>query len=241
MKWTVLILAAGRGSRMRHLTSSVAKPSLSIGDETLISRLIRQVSFNPHVTGIFVNSSYKSESIINAVCESGYSQGIQILWENEPLGTSRSLLTVASLAKGPVLAVHGDLFLSDNWPNLINSEIGTDFDYSYVVIHRRKRALARSEVILEGNLVSSITSANLKESKSLEDEVWSNSGIYLIQGKHLHGLNFGSLGQSEVVEGVLQPLIAESRLKALPFRGSRFSIEKPEDLLKLRASIKTPY
>lgn len=240
MKWTAVIFAAGKGTRMKHLTTHVAKPSLSVGSETLISRLIRQVSSTSRVSEIFVNCSYKSESIINAVCESAHSQSVKVLWEYEPQGTSRSLLTIAPLISGAILAVHGDLFLGDGWLDNIYSNIGTAADYSYVAIHRRQRRLARSEVILDGNLVCSISSANLRESKSLEEEVWSNSGIYLIQSEHLDGIDFGGVGQSEVVEGVLQPLIESRRLKALPFAGYRFSIESPEDLFNLRTSIVIP-
>jgi len=240
MKWNALIFAAGFGSRMQHLTSEIAKPALRVGDETLLSRLIRQISSASNISDIYVNCSYKPETVVHAISESPHGRNVKIVWESEPIGTSRSLLVVTELAGTDVLAIHGDLFLDDNWLENIVQEMNADSDYSQVVIHRRKRVLARSEVNLEQNLVVSITKPPFLRSEFPEEEVWSNSGIYLIRSKHLQGVDFRNIDKSEIVDGILQHLISRQLLKAVQFSGYRHSVENPHDLSKLRASIENP-
>lgn len=240
MRWNAIIFAAGRGRRMRNLTVDKAKPSLSIGKETLISRLVRQVTYSTNISQIYINCSYKAESIINSVAEKELPKTIQILWESEPMGTSRSLLTIASREKEGVVAIHGDLFLSDNWLDPILAGITADPKYSYVVVHSRNKNVARSEVVLDNNLVVSISKPHIKNCESIEQKVWSNSGIYLIKFDHLQGIDSQSLGDKEVVEGILKLLINRRLLKAIPFNGIRYSVETPEDLLALQYFIQNP-
>lgn len=240
MTWAILILAAGRGSRMKHLTANQAKPSLAVGRETLISRLIRQVSNSSIISEIYVNCSYRAETIIAAIPDLEGSRKVQILWESEPLGTSRSLLAVGSRIKCGVLAIHGDLFLHDAWLEELLQDVDMDSRYSYIVTHRRKKKVARSEVIIKNTLVTSICHPDLSGSKGLSEEIWSNSGIYFVQNEHLREIDFESLGKEEVVEGILQTLVTKGRLKAITFKGLRYSLESPEDFLDLETLLNNP-
>jgi len=237
MKWDVLLFAAGHGRRMQPLTLLRAKPSIAVGAETLISRLFRQVSDTKAVSNVYVNCSYKPESIMEALSNKDFLERVKVLWEKEPLGTAQSLAVIGSLSDKDILAVHGDLYLGDGWVESVFEAINGDYEYSYVLTHRRQKKNARSEVIVDRSNVVSIHKLD-EEKNTLEGEVSSNSGIYLIRREHLRKIKSNCPDPKEVVEGVLKPLMEARLLKAFPFDGIRYSLESPNDIQALNCLIK---
>lgn len=63
---TAMILAAGRGTRMKHLTDHTPKPLISVCGKTLLGHLIKKIR-NAHIENIVVNTCYKSEMIKQAL------------------------------------------------------------------------------------------------------------------------------------------------------------------------------
>jgi len=72
-----ILLAAGQGSRMRPLTDSIPKCLLPIGDETLLSRLIKQLQVN-EINDITVVTGYKHELVVNEIV-SKFGTNIKII------------------------------------------------------------------------------------------------------------------------------------------------------------------
>ena len=112
-----MILAAGRGKRMRGLTKDTPKPLLEINGKKLIEIQIEklmQANFNE----IIINVSYLHEQIINFV-EEKYHKKLKILFsiEKEPLETAGGIINA--------------LNYFDDEPFLVtNSDISTSFNYS---------------------------------------------------------------------------------------------------------------
>ena len=105
-----MILAAGRGERMRPLSDETPKPLLPVGGKPLI---VRQVEALAHAgfRDIAVNVSHLADAIVGALGDGG-AHGVRIRYsrETEPLETAGGIATAIDLlAPGPVLIVSGDI------------------------------------------------------------------------------------------------------------------------------------
>lgn len=113
----VLILAAGRGERMRPLTDTTPKPLLSAGGTTLIERQITRLVAAGH-DRLVVNLAHLGEQISNRLGD-GSRYGARISYSPEPPG---ALDTGGGIVRA-LGRIHGDAFA------VINADIWTDFPY----------------------------------------------------------------------------------------------------------------
>ncbi|MEM6405309.1 MAG: N-acetylmuramate alpha-1-phosphate uridylyltransferase MurU [Pseudomonadota bacterium] len=79
---TAMILAAGRGTRMRSLTAHTPKPLLMVGDRSLIEwQITRLVAAK--IRRIVINHAWLGEQIVRALGD-GTRWGVQITYSAEP-------------------------------------------------------------------------------------------------------------------------------------------------------------
>jgi MurNAc alpha-1-phosphate uridylyltransferase len=107
-----MILAAGRGERMRPLTDHTPKPLLEVAGEALISRHIRRLAA-AGVRELVINVSYLGEQI-EAFCGDGARWGVAIAWSREatPLETAGGILRALPLLDSTAfLVVNGDVWM----------------------------------------------------------------------------------------------------------------------------------
>ena len=109
-----IILAGGKGTRLRPYTVVLPKPLMPIGEFPILEVIIRQLVFHgfTHIT-LSVNHQYE---IIKAFFGDGSKWNVNIDYslENEPLGTM-----------GPLKLINE---LPDNFL-VMNGDILTDLDY----------------------------------------------------------------------------------------------------------------
>ena len=103
-----IILAGGKGTRLRPLTYKIPKALLPVHGKTLTEHLFDL--FKRHgITEIFISIGYLSEKIKNHF-KDGREFGVDIkyLEENEPLGTAGPLKLAKSELKESFLVSNGD-------------------------------------------------------------------------------------------------------------------------------------
>ncbi len=125
-----MIMAGGRGERLRPLTDSVPKPMLPLGNKPIIENNIdRLINFG--IEKIYISVKYLGEQIIEYLGD-GSSKGITIeyIWEDEPLGTAGALSLVKDFKTDHILLMNSDLFTDANFEDLYlnvlenNAQIG---------------------------------------------------------------------------------------------------------------------
>ena len=123
-----IILAGGKGSRLKPYTALIPKPMVPIGGKTsIIEIIIKQLSkygFN-HITLAVNHLSHLIESYLG----SGKKYGIKIdyLLENKILGTVGPLTNINDLPEN-FLVMNGDVLTNINYKSLLN-------------LHKRKKNL----------------------------------------------------------------------------------------------------
>ncbi len=114
------ILAAGLGTRLRPLTETVPKPSVSVGGVPLLYfhlfNLVNQGFKNLHI-----NTHYLSTVIDNLVNTSPWKHHTKIYHEKNILGTGGAFTHVLPVLKnGPMVAINGDVLINFDYANLLN-------------------------------------------------------------------------------------------------------------------------
>ena len=114
-----MILAAGRGERMRPLTDETPKPLLRVGGRPLLAWQIEALARAGFVD-LAINVSHRADAIVDALGD-GASMGVRIRYsrEAEPLETAGGVATaIELLAPGPALIVSGDIFTRFDYATL---------------------------------------------------------------------------------------------------------------------------
>ncbi len=112
----VMLLAAGRGKRMRPLTDTCPKPLLPVAGKPLIVHHLLKCKA-AGLTNIVINHAWLGE-MLEAELKDGSAFGVQIQWSAEQ--------TALETAGG---IVHALPLLDDRPFLVINSDIWTDADY----------------------------------------------------------------------------------------------------------------
>lgn len=113
-----LILAAGRGKRMGHLTAERPKPLITIAGKAMIVHHIERLRA-VGITEIVINLAYRGDQI-RALLDNGQAYGVTIAYSAEP---DLALDTGGGIYR----ALH---LLGDEAFAVVNSDVWTDFDFS---------------------------------------------------------------------------------------------------------------
>lgn len=124
---TTMILAAGRGKRLRPLTDSVPKPLVKVNDQCLIEYHLHALQ-KAGVTQVVINHAWLGQQIEETLGD-GRRYGVQIDYSPEPEGgleTAGGILqAMPKLTDGqaPFLVVNGDVLTDFDFTPLANYEL----------------------------------------------------------------------------------------------------------------------
>jgi dTDP-glucose pyrophosphorylase len=106
--WAV-IMAGGRGERLRPLTDNLPKPMIKVAGRPILERLVLHlVGFG--IRRVFISVNYLSHVIEEYFGDgSDYGCSIEYLREAQPLGTGGALSLLPALSENPLLVLNGDL------------------------------------------------------------------------------------------------------------------------------------
>src|SRR5262245_7819478 len=106
-----MILAAGRGERLRPLTERLPKPMVEAGGRPLLDWHLRRLAA-AGVREAVINVSHLAELIVGHVGD-GARYGLRVAWsrEAEPLETAGGIANArAQLGEAPFLLVNSDIY-----------------------------------------------------------------------------------------------------------------------------------
>jgi NDP-sugar pyrophosphorylase family protein len=113
-----VILAGGKGTRLRPLTAVFPKPLVPLGNKPVIEILLRRLA-SSGLMDVTICTGYLGE-LIQAVCGDGGKYGLRIEYVNEesPLGTAGPLSLISNLTD-PVIVMNGDLLTTLDFRRMI--------------------------------------------------------------------------------------------------------------------------
>jgi|WetSurMetagenome_2_1015567.scaffolds.fasta_scaffold05096_5 dTDP-glucose pyrophosphorylase len=169
----VVIMAGGRGERLKPLTNVIPKPLIPIGDKPIIDEIIGSFQRNG-CNNFFISVNYMSDMIKDHFARKGGAEIIEFIEETEPLGTAGSLFYL----KGKI---NTTFFVS-------NCDILVDQDYSEILNYHREN---HNEITIVASLKSLKVPYGLVETEEngriirLKEKPYVsymvNTGLYLLE------------------------------------------------------------
>jgi len=119
-----VVLAGGKGARLRPLTYTIPKPLLPVGEKPILEEIVERLkSFG--VTDLTIAVGYRAE-LIETYFRDGAQLGVRIgyIREAQPLGTAGPLsLLDAGTGDEPLLVMNGDILTDLDVREFISSHL----------------------------------------------------------------------------------------------------------------------
>jgi dTDP-glucose pyrophosphorylase len=169
--WAV-IMAGGRGVRLRPMTDDLPKPMLPVAGRPIIERLVHHlVGFG--LKRIFVSVNYMGDVIEDHLGDgSRFGARIEYLREDDALGTAGALGLLPQSPTEPILLLNGDLVTSADLGGLLDAHVARGHRAT-IGTRRYLHTVPFGCIERDGDRVTA-----LHEKPTLEREV--NSGIYAL-------------------------------------------------------------
>lgn len=221
-----IILAGGKGERLRPLTDKVPKPMIDILGRPLVEYQVLWLK-SQGIKYIVFSCGYKSE-VIREYFKDGSKFGLQIEYavEDEPLGRGGAFKNALK-----ILPKDQDVIYGSNGDEVIVEQLTPFFNF-----HKKNNALA---TILLQRLVSSSGIVDIEENGRVtafrekpELPHWINAGVYILERECI--AMFPDVGDHETE--VFPNLTKEGRLfgyKPTGFRGTVNTIKEMNELIKV--------
>ncbi|MEH8260186.1 nucleotidyltransferase family protein [Aeromonas veronii] len=129
-----MILAAGRGERMRPLTDLLPKPLLAVGGKPLIVHHIEKLKA-VGVTELVINHAWLGHKLVESLGD-GSALGVTIHWsaEESALETAGGIVqALPLLGAAPFLVINGDTWLDLDYHTLVSQPLGDDLAHLWLV------------------------------------------------------------------------------------------------------------
>ena len=223
-----MIMAGGRGERLKPLTNLKPKPLLVVGDKPIIEHNIDRLN-TFGVDDIWISVKYLGEQIVQHL-QDGKEKGVRInyVWENETLGTAGALTLVDDFAHDHILMMNSDLLTNIDFEDFYLFFREQDADFAVACIPYQLN-VPYAVMETEGNLVKS-----LKEKPTYTH--YANAGIYLMKKKVIQSIPKNTLFNATDLMDLL--ISKDSKVVAYPLVNYWLDIGKHEDFQKAQMDIK---
>ena len=168
-----IIMAGGRGERLRPLTDNTPKPLLKIGDKPILEHNLDRLRLFG-IDDIWITLRYLGEQI-EAYLGNGNEKNVKIqyIYEQEALGTVGSVSQIRNFVHDYVLVTNSDLLTNIDYENFFLDFLKNDADFSVVTIPYHVNIPYAVLETSNGHVLS------LKEKPTYT--YYSNGGIYLMK------------------------------------------------------------
>lgn len=224
-----VIMAGGKGTRLRPLTEKTPKPLLIVGDKPIIEYNIDRLA-KIGVENIHISINYLGEQLEEYFGDGANKKlNIKYLKEDKPLGTIGSILLVDEFEHEDIFVMNSDLLTNIDFADFYKSykESGADMAVAATSYH-----VDVPYAVLETDEKNKVKS--LKEKPRYT--YFSNAGIYLIKKSLLEMIPKDVFYDiTDLMENVLA---MDNVLITYPINGYWLDIGKHEDFKKAQEDVK---
>lgn len=214
-----VILAGGRGMRLRPYTTILPKPLMPVGDRPILELIMCQLA-RDGFDEFDICVGHLGE-LIRAYIEEGADlpEGLTIRyhWEKEPLGTAGALRNVPP-ADGPMLVMNGDILTTLDYGDLVrfHNEKGAALS---IATHGKKVELSLGVIEGTDGLVSGyVEKPTFSYDVSMGIYVYGPSAVGLIPDSYF---DFPDVVHAAIASGL--------NVCAYRFRGEWFDVGTPDE------------
>jgi dTDP-glucose pyrophosphorylase len=218
---TVVIMAGGKGLRLRPLTDDTPKPLLHVGGKPILQHIIKNLH-DEGFSDIVLAINYLGEQI-ESYFQDGSAFGVKIRYvkEDHALGTAGALSLLQDPISAPIVVMNGDLVLA--------ASVGGMVDY-----HLEKQAtITVGAKVVETTIPFGVLSTRglvidgIEEKPTHRDLV--NAGVYVLNSEA-----FTALSADHVIDmpELIMENVEEGKVVAYPMHETWADLGHPVDFTR---------
>ena len=222
-----VIMAGGRGQRLKPLTDATPKPLLKVGSKPVMEHNLNRLAMYG-IEDFWVSLKYLGEQIEDYF-GTGIHKNIKIeyVWENKPLGTIGAVAQIANFKHDYVLVTNSDLLTNIDYEQFFVEFIEQGADLSVLTIPYQ---VAIPYAVLE---------TEKGEVKSFKEKptytYFSNGGIYLMKREILAHIPHNTFfNATDLIEDLIK---LNKKIISFPFSGYWLDVGNHEDFAKAQIDI----
>ncbi|WP_298542668.1 nucleotidyltransferase family protein [uncultured Aquimarina sp.] len=222
-----VIMAGGKGTRLRPLTENTPKPLLKVGDKPIMEHNLDRLALYG-IDDFWVSVKYLGEQIENYF-GNGVTRNTKIdyVWEDEPLGTIGAVSKIKNFEHDYILVTNSDILTNLDYESFFLDFIELKADLSVVTIP------------YQVNIPYAVLETDNGRVKSFKEKptytYYSNGGIYLMKRSALRFLPNDSFFNAT---DLMEKLINEGlKVVSYPLTGYWLDVGKHEDFERAQRDI----
>lgn len=223
----VVIMAGGRGERLRPLTDTIPKPLLKVGNKTIIEHNLDRLRLFG-IDDFWITLNYLGEQIETYLGNGKEkSISIQYLYEKNALGTISSVSQIQNFGHDYIMVTNSDLLTNLNYEHFFLDFLQKDADFSVLTIPYNVNVPYAVLETSNGHVLS------LKEKPTYT--YYSNGGIYLMKREILNHLPIDKqFNATDLMEAIIS---TGKKVVSYPLNGYWLDIGRHEDYEKANRDV----
>lgn len=222
-----ILMAGGRGERLRPLTAETPKPLLKIGEKCIIDYNIEALARNG-ISNIAVTTNYLAEQLDEHFARPVAGVGVRCVREPKKLGTIGAAKLVDGLRHDNVLIMNSDLLTTINYEEMYLHHMEEDADLTIAAVPYMVSvpfAIFRHE----GTRI-----LGLEEKPTYN--YYANAGIYILKREHLQSIPEGTVFDAT---DLTDALIADGKkVTFYTINGTWIDVGSPDDFRHAQELVK---
>ena len=226
-----MILAAGKGTRLRPLTLETPKPLVEVGGQPLIVWHIKALQA-AGITDITINASWLADKLMHALGD-GAEYGVKLHWsveDDEPLETAGGIfnaLQTGKLQDAPFILVNSDVWTTYDFAQLQDYTLGPD-QLAHLLLIDNPEHNNGGDFAINNGLAS--------EQPIADADKYTFAGISVVSARLVDGL---VSGQPAPLAPLLKQAMLKFQITAEVIKDNWIDVGTPERLTQVNEFIET--
>jgi dTDP-glucose pyrophosphorylase len=228
-----VLLAAGRGTRMRELTQDLPKPMLPVRGKPVLQYIIEGLR-DAGLTDFLVIVGWHGE-VVREFFADGSKLGVRIEYATQVVqdGTGKVVELAREFARsGPFILSYGDILIApENYPRICAALAGAE---AVVSVKRNEDVTQGGAVFVNENF--ELIDLREKPKPGEPTSPWYNAGIYAFRSSifdYIAKLERSPRGEFELTDAIRNLALAGNKVQALELAGEWADVRDPEILAQL--------
>ena len=230
-----VLLAAGRGTRMRDLTEALPKPMLEIRGKPVLQHILEGLRDNG-LTNLLLIVGWRAE-VVKEFFGDGSKFGVQISYETQIVqdGTGRVVaLAQDFVGNDSFLLSYGDILIAPENYRRIRDALG---EGEAVISVKRSDDVSQGGAVFVNDRFE-LTDLREKPKPGEPTSPWYNAGVYAFRPSifdHIAKLQPSPRGEYELTDAIRNLALTGKKVQALEIAGDWADVRDPEILAQLNA------
>ena len=215
---SAILMAGGKGERLRPLTLTTPKPLLEIDGMPIIDYNVRNLS-RAGITDVTVTTRYLASQIIDHFSKPVFGIDVKCVVEENPLGTIGAASLISRSDEGDTLVMNSDLLTT------------LSLEEMFLLHKTEKSDVTIAAIPYSVSVPYAILATDGREVRSLEEKptysYYANAGIYIFSNRLLNSILPGT--PTDAPELIEKAISEGGKVVFFPIDGTWIDIGSPAD------------